>query len=78
MKLRNHSKVYLLKVWFVTKLIKIKKVISFSGRCHVRKDGTLNKNSGEEVFEGPSESMSKSKKNVIDGDCNKTLRNGIR
>ena len=29
MKLRNHSKVYLLKVWFVTKLIKIKKVIGF-------------------------------------------------
>ena len=26
----------------------------------------LDKNSGEEVFEGPSESMSKSKKNVID------------
>ena len=24
MKLKNHSKVYLLKVWFVTKLIKIK------------------------------------------------------
>ena len=40
--------------------------MDFSRRCHVRKRQTLNKNSGEEVFEGPSESMSKSKKNVID------------
>ena len=32
----------------------------------LEKGRTLNKNSGEEVFEGPSESMSKSKKNVID------------
>ena len=41
--------------------------MDFSRRCRIRKKaGLLNKNSGEEVFEGPSESMSKSKKNVID------------
>ena len=49
------------------KLIKIKKVISsFPEDVMLEKGRTLNKNSGEEVFERPSESMSKSKKNVID------------
>ena len=48
------------------KTYKNKKVIGFFQKMSLEKGKDLDKNSGEEVFEGPSESMSKSKKNVID------------
>ena len=69
LKLKNHSKVYLLREWFVTKLIKIKiinwlspdEIFSDNGRDYYNKE-----NRSEKITVGASESMSKSKKNTID------------
>ena len=60
--------VYLLKVWFVMKLIKIKEnnwvspeeIETIDGKKYLKEDHS------NEIKVGPSESMSKSKKNTID------------
>ena len=60
--------VYLLKVWFVMKLIKIQnnnwvspeEIETIDGKKYLKKDNS------KKIKVGPSESMSKSKKNTID------------
>ena len=62
-------KVYLHKVWFAMKHIKIKKNNWLSPDEVISKDGKKfynKKNLKEKVIVGPTESMSKSKKNTID------------
>ena len=64
----NHLKIYLLKVWFVMKLIKIKMEIGYilMKLKKLMPKTFIKKSDKTKVIVGPPESMSKSKKNTID------------
>ena len=64
--LQNLLPVYLLKEWYVTKHLKLKMANGFIQKMLLRNNQTFEKKSKKRVIIGPSESMSKSKKNVID------------